>query len=353
MNFPARVLLQAAHALLCCLWLEPSVAQATQDPQTTPPATTGRVVATITTLEGSVHLPGVPVELRQAEGGLVIAKTLTDGAGVVAFPDVPPGRYVVSATPPGFVARESTAFTVRANATSHILLDSPLTFMPEEVEVRADAPSQEPSALPLSPTPTNSVQPVSRSDMLSGSIFESAPLQGDDFRSLLPLLPGVVRDANGRLRIKGGQPTQGALQVSSASLIDPSSGDFDLDLPAQSVESVEVLSNPFAAEYGRFSTSITQIRTKRGTNDWQVSTGSLVPRFRGLFRGIRSFEPRFSVRGPIRTRSCLSGAGRAVSLRRDPGQEPAGRAAGRTPKLRLVYANRRSAFHASHRSAAA
>ena len=67
--------------------------------------------------------------------------------------------------------------------------------------------------------------------MLSGSVLESAPLEGDDFQSLLPLLPGVVRGADGRLRIKGGQPSQGALQVSSASLIDPSTGDFDLELP--------------------------------------------------------------------------------------------------------------------------
>ena len=76
------------------------------------------------------------------------------------------------------------------------------------------------------------------------------------------MLPGVVRGPDGRLRIKGGQPTQGALQVSSASLVDPSTGDFDLQLPGQSVESVEVLANPFAAEYGRFSTSVTQIRTR-------------------------------------------------------------------------------------------
>ena len=106
--------------------------------------------------------------------------------------------------------------------------------------------------------------------------------------------------ANGRLRIKGGQPTQGALQISSASLVDPSTGDFDLDLPTQSVDSVEVMANPFAAEYGRFSTSITQIRTRGGTNDWDFSIGNLVPRFRGLLRGVRGFEPRASVRGPIR-----------------------------------------------------
>ena len=137
------------------------------------------------------------------------------------------------------------------------------------------------------------------SDMLSGSILESAPLAGDDFQSLLPLLPGVVRDANGRLSIRGGQPTQGALQISSASLIDPSTGDFDLDLPAQSVQSVEVLANPFAAEYGRFSTSVTEIRTQ--TRDERVGcllrkSGAAIPRapdeaFARSSRGCRCAAP--------------------------------------------------------------
>src|SRR5262249_25463869 len=96
------------------------------------------------------------------------------------------------------------------------------------------------------------------------------------------------------------QPSQSALQISSASLNDPSSGDFDLELPAQSVESVEVLANPFAAEYGRFSTSITEIRTRRGTDEWQTAPGNFIPRFRRAFAGIRGCEPRFSVRGPLR-----------------------------------------------------
>ncbi len=69
---------------------------------------------------------------------------------------------------------------------------------------------------------------------------------------------------------------------------------------SQSVDSVEVMANPFAAEYGRFSTSITQIRTRGGTNDWDFSIGNLVPRFRAMLRGVRGFEPRASIRGPIR-----------------------------------------------------
>ena len=257
--------------------------QQNQDP------TVGRVVATITALEGTVHLPGMPVELLDDPARLVIARTVTDGAGQVNFPDIPPGRYIISVARPGFEARESPVFTVTAGETAQVLLDTRLTFVQPDVQVIAQNPS-----------PTNSVQPVSMSDMLSGSILETAPLQGDDFRSLLPLLPGVVRDANGRLRIRGGHPTQSALLVSSASVNDPSTGDFDIDLPGQSIESVEVLANPFAAEYGRFTASVTQIRTRSGTNEWEISPGNLMPRIKGFFKGIRAFEPRLSVRGPIR-----------------------------------------------------
>jgi len=188
----------------------------------------------------------------------------------------------------GFVDRASAAFDVRANEVHKVLLDIQLTFTVPTVDVRAKSPS-----------PTDSVQPVSMSDMLDGSLMESSPLEGDDFQSLMPLLPGVVRGPDGRLRVKGGQPTQAALQVSSASLIDPSTGDFDLELPAPSVESVEVLANPFAAEFGRFSTSVTQIRTRRGTNEWEFKPGNLAPRLKGVTR-IRGFEPRFSIRGPVR-----------------------------------------------------
>jgi Carboxypeptidase regulatory-like domain/TonB dependent receptor-like, beta-barrel len=248
----------------------------------------GRVVATITVLEGTVRMGGVDVELRSIDGNLVLAKTVTDGAGQVTFPDVPSGRYLVQATRPGFVSTSSSPFDVRGGETAQVLVDLQLTFVAPSVEVRA----------PVSPT--QSVQPVSTSDMLSGSVLNVAPLAGDDFQSLLPLLPGVVRGPDGRLRAKGGQATQGALQISSASLIDPSTGDFDLELPGQSLESVELLTNPFAAEHGRFSTSLVQIRTRRGTNEWEIKPGNLMPRFRKGFSGVRGFEPRFSVRGPLK-----------------------------------------------------
>jgi len=264
---------------------------AVQQPASQQPAQTGpgRVAATITTLQGAINLSGVDVELRGESDTTVIARTTSDGNGQVGFPDIPAGRYILRASRPGFVSNDSTPFQVRAGQTAKVLVDIKLTFVLPGIDVR-----------PEEPTPTTTPQPVSMSDILSGPVLETSPLEGDDFQSLLQVLPSVVRGLDGRLRIKGGQPTQGALQVSSASLVDPSTGDFDLELPGQSVETVEVLANPFAAEYGRFSTSITQIHTKRGTNEWQLKPGNLVPRFRAGFAGLRGFEPRFSVHGPLK-----------------------------------------------------
>ena len=216
---PSHRTLLGVGVLLLSLWGAPVASASAQSGQ---PASTGRVVATITTLEGTVHMPGIQIELRNPDERIVIAKTETDGAGQVTFADVPIGRYLITASGPGFLNRDSTAFDVRANETAHVILDAQLTFVLPGVRVRADTPS-----------PTDSVQPVSMSDMLSGSLFETAPLEGDDFRSLLPLLPGVVRDGNGRLRIKGGQPTQAALQISAAPASSIRHGRFRSRLPTQ------------------------------------------------------------------------------------------------------------------------
>jgi hypothetical protein len=273
--------------LLCLLVSVAAQAQAPQDP-----SGPGRVAVTIS-VEG-LRIPAVQVELRDVQGNVTVARTTADAIGQVLFSDVPAGRYVVRATREGFANAESAPFDVRNGATEQVLIEMRLTFVRESVEVILPANS-----------PTESLQPVAVSDLLTGARMDVQPLAGDDFQSLLTVLPSIVRGPDGRLRVKGGAPTTGALQVSSASLNDPSTGDFDLELPTGALESVEVLSNPFAAEYGRFSTSVTQVSTRRGSNEWLFRPGNLLPNFgRGL---IDRFEPRLAISGPLRHDRLLFG----------------------------------------------
>ena len=136
----------------------PGADRAAQDTRT---STSGRVVATVTTLEGTVQLPGTQVDLREQPGSTVLATTLSDGNGQVSFPDVPPGRYTVTAIRAGFIDSSSTEFEVRAGQVTNILLDVQLTFSVPTVDVVAKSPS-----------PTDSVQPVSMSDKLDGWLID-------------------------------------------------------------------------------------------------------------------------------------------------------------------------------------
>ena len=294
-----------------------------------PPATgPGRVVVTIA-VEG-LRIPAVRVELRNFDGNIVVGQTISDTVGQVTFPDIPAGRYVVRAVREGFADAESVPFTVRGGATEQVLVEMRLTFVRESVDVVVPANS-----------PTESLQPVAVSDVLSGTKMDIQPLAGDDFQSLLTLLPSIIRGPEGRLRIKGGAATTGALQVSSASLNDPSTGDFD----------------PRAAERRR--------RVRRGALE------SVRRRVRALLderhpgahqardqrMGVQARQPRPGLRQGVRLRQQVRAAAldlrpaqarqaparpvHAVPLRAHESQKPAGRAPARSRQLRLVHASRR------------
>ena len=162
------------------------------------PSGPARVVVTIS-LEG-VRIPAVNVTLTDVDGNVTIAKTTSDGIGQVMFPDVPPGHYVVKAQRDGFADSESARFTVSSGETEQVLVEMRLTFVRESVDVVVPANS-----------PTESMQPVAVSDLLSGAKMDIQPLAGDDFQSLLTVLPSTIRGPEGRLRVKGGAPTTGAL----------------------------------------------------------------------------------------------------------------------------------------------
>jgi hypothetical protein len=265
-----------------------------QEPAQAPGSGSGRVVVLVS-VEG-LRIPNVDVELRSVDGNIGVGRTTSDFIGQVTFPDVPAGRYIVRAVREGFADAETAPFVVQSGATEQVLMEMRLTFVRESVDVVVPANS-----------PTESLQPVAVSDVLTGAKMDIQPLAGDDFQSLLTVLPSIIRGPDGRLRIKGGAATTGALQISSASLNDPSTGDFDLELPSGAVESVELLSNPFAAEYGRFSTSVTQVRTKRGTNEWVFTPDNLAPGFGKGFAFVNKFEPRLSISGPIKRNKLLFG----------------------------------------------
>jgi hypothetical protein len=267
-----------------------SLSAAIQDPQGGARSGGAGDVATVrgvtTTQGGTVFLPGVVIVLRDPSGARHAITNTSDDTGHFTFTNVPPGQYEIKASLAGF-DDVTQKIRVEAGKPLDVALDLPVGKVSESVSVVDRAPNAVPAA---------------SGETVSGSTLTQAPLKGDDYQALLPLLPGVVRGSDGRMRMEGGEPTQSGLQVSSASVTDPSTGDFAFELPGDAVESVVVLQNPYSAEYGRFSSGVTEIRTRKGGDRWQIIPNSFVPRLQvdqGGLRGISAFTPRLSIGGPL------------------------------------------------------
>jgi len=248
---------------------------------------TGSVQGTVRAAWAGTVLPGTDVILIAAGADTVVATTTTDDQGHFRFEALAPARYAVRAAVPGFPSATSPPFAVDDGAVA-IDVEVPLTLSDSAV-VTAKAAS---------------LVTAAATDTVSGRMIDIAPVKGDDFASLLPLVPGVLRGPDGRIGMKGGRPAQTGLQVGQAYVNDPTTGDAAFDLPVDAIDTVQVVANPYAAEAGRFSSGQATIETRAGTDRWRVSLNNFIPVpclriCDGESLGIRAYDPRFSVSGPL------------------------------------------------------
>ena len=111
------------------------------------------------------------------------------------------------------------------------------------------------------------------------STVEKAPNQNERIESLLPLVPGVVRGPDGRINMKGAQSTQAGWLVNSANATDPATGGNAINLPIDVVSSVQVISNPYDPEYGKFTGAVSSVETRTSNfNKFHVSAQNFIPR---------------------------------------------------------------------------
>jgi hypothetical protein len=106
----------------------------------------------------------------------------------------------------------------------------------------------------------------------------------------------------GGVSIKGGRPGQAGVQLGTTTLVDPASGVAQVPLPDGAIESVTVLPNPYAVEYGRFSSGLVVIQSRRARDAWKLRANRFGPSFRSTSDGgfrIDGFSPRAEMEGPL------------------------------------------------------
>lgn len=247
----------------------------------------GKVVADIP--DQRKTLPGVVVTLSGERLGEKKLQSVTDLEGQYDFPSLVAGEYLVTVEFSGFKKYEKK-LSVQIEATvEHDILLKPVPLT-ETVTVTDDR---------TDPSKTDSTTPAT----ITNLALRDAPLIDQKFQDALPLLPGVVRGPDGNLNIKGTRPSQSGILVSSLNVTDPVTGAPAIELPLEAVDTVQVHSNPYSSEFGKFTGAVTTIETRSGSNDWRyLVTGTLPrPRWRdGKLYGIGAATPRIAVGGPIK-----------------------------------------------------
>src|SRR5258708_2941614 len=145
-------------------------------------------------------------------------------------------------------------------------------------------------------------QTSSTATTLNPQDVKSLPSRPATVTDTLPLVPGVVRGPDGEIKIEGAGEHRSALVVNSTDVTDPTTGRFGLSVPVDSVESIDVYKTPFLAEYGRFTSGVVSVETRRGGEKWHFELNDPLPGVRIYswhLRGLRDFTPRVTFGGPL------------------------------------------------------
>jgi hypothetical protein len=238
--------------------------------------------------ETSERLPGASLNLTSTLGAQAARSTVTNDQGEYKFTDLATGVYTLQVTLNGF-KEHTEKVTIGGVATTIKNIPLEVADVSATVTVVADGEGLNTS---------DTAPPV----LFNQNKLESLPLVNERFQDAIPLVPGVVRGPDGMLNLKGARSSQSGMIVNSANATDPVTGESAINLPIEAVQSVEVLTNPYAAEYGEFTSGVTSVQTRSGSDKFQANATSFFPRPRrrgGSFVGVEAFTPRVTFSGPL------------------------------------------------------
>ena len=270
------------HFVLAIL-LTAATAQSAQAPRT------GVLQGDVTT-QGTVRLPGAEITVTDSNNKPV-AQILSGEDGRFSFLGLPPGRYKVTAALASFVTTAVNAEVV-VGRSSDVAIDLPIEGIAQSVEVVAASPV------------VSNEGTLSRTETISGKEIDTFTSGSGGLEATMRLLASVITAPNG-VSIRGGRPSQAGMQLGVNTMVDPSTGMSKIALPDDAIESVSVLPNPYAVEFGRFSSGVVVIQTRRAGDMWKVRLNDIDPTFRTHrgspveIIGLGRYAPRVEFGGPI------------------------------------------------------
>ncbi|HEX9161236.1 MAG TPA: carboxypeptidase regulatory-like domain-containing protein [Thermoanaerobaculia bacterium] len=223
---------------------------------------TGTMHGTVTDRSGGA-LPGVTVTIRNVETGLERV-AVTTANGFFNAPFLPIGKYNVETQLSGFGTMKHVNVAVELNQTvvQDFALDPAMT---ESVTITADAPRIDVTDGEVKQTMrVKEIENLPSSDQsnflhLAANFggYQENPTSGQDNPAL----------SSGSSVNFNGTGTRGAtFQINGVNNDDASENQNRQNVPVATIQSFQILTNNYSAEFGRGYGSVVLVQTKQGTN---------------------------------------------------------------------------------------
>ncbi len=225
---------------------------------------TGTILGAVTDASGAA-LRGATVTAINEQSGVQRTAT-SSAAGDFELLLLPPGRYRLVASMPGFKRTTRLGVELQVDQRSRVDIALQIGGVAEQVTVTG--------ALPLVQAEMSALGTVVDSKRMVG-----LPLNGRDFFQLASLVPGALLPAEGSQNsTQGGAVSiNGAREQSNNFMLDGvDNNDLDINqvvVPpsVDSVQEFKVQAATYAAEYGRSAGGQFNFVTRSGTNQWRGS----------------------------------------------------------------------------------
>jgi Carboxypeptidase regulatory-like domain len=244
-------------------------------------AITGRVVD-----ENGAAVGGARVEWRSGDGGVITASSDPAGNYRAILPAA--GVYAVRAERLGFFVFMDSRQAFEAGPQQVTIRLNHLQEFSDKIDVTYSPPAIDP-------------QQTSERKELTNTEIQGVPYPApQDYRNSLPLLNGVVQDNAGRVHFNGGDTNQTNYTLDGFNISDPVTGRLDTRVNIETIQSMDLENSRYAADNGRGSSGVLDLKTKMGDDRWRLGVTNFFP---GVTNDggwyINKWTPRMEFSGPI------------------------------------------------------